>query len=100
MNEITVEDIANNCGLNRNYFGKIFREEFGTTPQRFLINYRMVKACELLLHTEKTISEISVMVGYPNQLHFSRAFKNEYGLSPRSWRSENQGASLLKPETS
>ena len=100
MDEISVEDIANNCGLNRSYFGKIFREEFGITPQHFLINYRMVKACELLLHTEKTISEISEMVGYPNQLHFSRAFKNEYGLSPRSWRSENHGASLLYLDSS
>lgn len=86
QNDISVEAIAAACGLNRSYFGKIFRESTGKSPQEFLISYRMIKAAELLKLTTLSISNIGNAVGYSNQLHFSRAFKNVYGISPRQWR--------------
>ena len=86
QNDISVEDIARFCGLNRSYFGKIFKDTVGRSPQDFLMNYRMVKATELLKMTQLSIGDISNAVGYSNQLHFSRAFKNIYGVSPRDWR--------------
>ncbi|MBP3476730.1 MAG: AraC family transcriptional regulator [Lachnospiraceae bacterium] len=93
QNDISVEDIAACCGLNRSYFGKIFHENTGKSPQEFLIAYRMTKATELLKLTGLSIADIGNAVGYPNQLHFSRAFKNVYGVSPRQWRYENGGRS-------
>lgn len=90
QNDITVEDIAAFCGLNRSYFGKIFHDTLEKSPQEFLINYRMTKAAELLKLTTLSIADIGNAVGYPNQLHFSRAFKNVYGMSPRNWRNENR----------
>ena len=90
QNDITVEDIAQICGLNRSYFGKIFKDSTGKTPQQFLLTYRMIKATELLKLTRLSIGDISNAVGYPNQLHFSRAFKKVYGMSPREWRNESQ----------
>lgn len=92
QNSISVEDIADNCGLNRSYFGKIFKEAVGKTPQEFLLNYRMTKAAELLKLTKLSIGDIGNAVGYDNQLHFSRAFKNIYGVSPREWRNQNRMA--------
>ena len=89
QNEITIEDIAGVCGLNRTYFGKIFKEALGKTPQEFLLNYRMLKAAELLKLTSLSIGDIGLAVGYANQMHFSRAFKNNYGISPREWRYQN-----------
>ena len=86
QNDISVEDIARFCGLNRSYFGKIFKDTVGRSPQDFLMNYRMVKATELLKMTQLSIGDISNAVGYSHQLHFSRAFKNIYGVSPRDWR--------------
>lgn len=89
-NQITIEDIADFCQLNRSYFGKIFKRSIGSTPQEFLLNYRMKKATELLKMTSIPIKDISVSVGYPNQMHFSRAFKRQHGISPRDWRSKNK----------
>jgi AraC-like DNA-binding protein len=89
MEEVTVEDIAESSGLNRSYFGKIFKETVGKSPQEFLISYRMIKAAELLKLTRYPINEIGSAVGYPNKLHFSRAFKSVYGVSPRNWRNAN-----------
>lgn len=91
---ITVEDMANQLNLDRSYFGKIFKETMGQSPQEFLIRYRMSKAAELLKTTDLSVKDISIKVGYPNQLHFSRAFKNIYGLSPRSYR---QNTKIIKP---
>lgn len=90
QNDISVEGIAAFCGLNRTYFGRIFKDTVGKSPQQFLLNYRMTKATELLKLTKLSISDIGNAVGYPNQLHFSRAFKNVYGISPREWRNNNQ----------
>lgn len=89
QNDISVEDIAACCGLNRSYFGKIFHESMGKSPQEFLISYRMTKATELLKLTHLSVADIGNAVGYPNQLHFSRAFRKVYGISPRQWRNEN-----------
>ena len=93
QNNITVEEIDSVCGINRSYFGKIFRNSIGRSPQEFLMNYRMVKATELLKLTSLSIAEIGSAVGYENQLHFSRAFKTIYGISPRQWRNQHKNAS-------
>lgn len=88
QNDISVENIADVCGLNRSYFGKIFKQALGKSPQEFLLSYRMVKAAELLKLTKLSVGDISLAVGYDNQMHFSRAFKSVYGISPKKWRVE------------
>lgn len=90
QNDISVEDIAAVCGLNRTYFGKIFKDSVGKTPQEFLLSYRMAKAAELLELTRLSVNDVGNAVGYGNQLHFSRAFKNVHGISPREWRNKRR----------
>lgn len=87
--DITVEDIAQRTGLNRSYFGKVFKSAMGCSPQQYLIGYRMSKATELLKLTSLPVGEVGRAVGYPNPLHFSRAFKTVHGISPREWRLQN-----------
>lgn len=87
---ITVEDMAQRCNLDRSYFGRVFKDTIGQTPQEFLIRYRMSKASTLLTTTDLPISAICEQVGYPNQLHFSRAFKNVYGMPPRAYRQSHK----------
>lgn len=90
QNNISIEEIAAVCGINRSYFGKIFRNAMGRSPQEFLMHYRMIKATELLKLTSLSIADIGSAVGYENQLHFSRAFKKIYGISPREWRNQHK----------
>lgn len=87
--DISIEDIADSCGLDRSYFGRIFRDTMGSSPQKFLMIYRMAKAEKLLKESKMPIGKISSMVGYANQLHFSRAFKDIYGISPREYRQKH-----------
>ena len=89
--ELSVEEIADVCKLNRSYFSKLFKENMGCPPQEFLIRLRLAKATEFMKTSGASIGDISVLCGYPNQLHFSRAFKKRYGMSPREWRNQNKG---------
>ena len=91
--DLTVEEIAGVCGLNRSYFSKVFRDAMGCPPQEFLIRLRLSKAADQLKGTDASIGSIAAQCGYPNQLHFTRAFHKCYGLSPREWRSQNRGKS-------
>lgn len=88
--ELTVEEIAGACQLNRSYFSKLFKEKKGCPPQEYLIRLRLAKAADLMKNTTVSIGDISASCGYPNQLHFSRAFKQRYGASPREWRAQNR----------
>lgn len=90
MNGISVESIAARCNIHRNQLLKLFKERVGQGPQEYLIKYRMSKAAQLLLTTQFSVGEIATAVGYSNQLHFSRAFKNVYGESPKYFREEKQ----------
>ncbi|MCI9578302.1 MAG: AraC family transcriptional regulator [Oscillibacter sp.] len=88
--ELSVEELADVCKLNRSYFSKLFKDSMGCPPQEFLIRLRLAHAADLMKGTRKSIGDIAARCGYPNQLHFSRAFKKRYGVSPREWRLENQ----------
>lgn len=87
--ELSVDEVANFCRLNRNYFSRRFKELTGSTPQEFLIKQRLTSAAELLRLTDQPIKNVADQCGYPNQLHFSQAFKKYYGVSPREWRRQN-----------
>lgn len=89
MNDISVEDMAANLNLNRTYFSKLFKKFTTKSPQDFLIQYRMNKACELLRTTQISVSDIAQLVGYHNPFHFTRAFKKIYELPPQEWRRRN-----------
>ncbi|EHI99659.1 transcriptional regulator, AraC family [Clostridium sp. DL-VIII] len=89
-NNISVEDIAKWCNLDRSYFGKIFKSSMKTTPQEFLIKYRLSKACEMLKDKNISIKDIAELTGYPNQFYFSKAFKNVYNITPSKWRNKNK----------
>lgn len=89
--KLTVEDVASFCKLNRIYFSRRFKEVMGCTPQEFLIQQRLTHAADLLRSTNLPVKAIANQCGYPNPLHFSQAFRNQYGLPPRDWRIQNNG---------
>jgi len=97
QNDVSVEQIADFCGLNRSYFGKIFRSTMGEAPQRFLMYYRMARAAQFLKESTLSVGAIGAMVGYANQLHFSRAFKAVYGVCPREYRQNHFIRPLRSP---
>jgi AraC-like DNA-binding protein len=84
--DITIDDISKYVGLNRNYFSSLFKSKIKISPQQYLINYRINKACELMHNEALSISDISRSVGYNDPLGFSKVFKRVKSSSPRDYR--------------
>ena len=87
---ITVQNIAAYCRLDRSYMGKVFKSVMNISLQDFLMRYRISKACDILQTTSHSIGEISAMVGYSNLYNFSRTFRTIMGISPSYWRTANK----------
>lgn len=87
--QISINEVAAYIGISRSYLYKLFKEKYHISPQEFLIQKRMNKAVDFLLHTNKPINIIAREVGYYDQLHFSKAFKTTYGVSPTEFKHIN-----------
>lgn len=85
--DIKIQDIADELAIHRSYLAKIFKQVIGKSPQEYLVYFRINKAIELLEKTDLPISEISHLVGYYDQLAFSKIFKKLQGVSPNIYRS-------------
>lgn len=86
MERITVQDLSNYLNIDRSYLWKIFNQQTGSSPQQYLMQYRINKAAELLRGTSLQLSEIAVCVGIPDIYYFSRLFKNLKGLPPIKYK--------------
>ena len=79
---ITVTELADRLHLNRSYFTVIFRQITGISPHKYLTDYRMRMADELLDLRGYTVGITALSVGYPDVFAFSRAYKRHYGHPP------------------
>ncbi len=85
--DIKIQDIADELAIHRSYLSKIFKQVIGKSPQEYLVYFRINKSIELLEKTDLPISEISNLVGYCDQIAFSKIFKKLQGVSPNKYRS-------------
>ena len=87
--KITMDEVAAHVNLSEKYMCRLFKQETGTTPMRYLLTLRMEHAKELLLWSDMRIRDISCTVGYSSQLAFSAAFSAYEGMSPTEYREKN-----------
>ena len=82
--EISIEDIAKETGLERTYFSTLFKSTTGLSHNAFLTQLRIRKASALLKESSATVTEISTSVGLDPQ-NFSRFFKRATGMTPKEY---------------
>jgi AraC-like DNA-binding protein len=82
----TVADLASGSAVSRSVLSARFRDVLGRSPIRYLAQWRMHLAKELLAMTDATVVSVARRVGYDSEEAFSRAFKREYGMAPSRWR--------------
>jgi YesN/AraC family two-component response regulator len=90
---VTLCDVAQAVGYSPAYLTNLMRQQTGKSFYRWLVERRMSQAISLLLKTEQTVGQISQAVGYQDACHFSRYFRQFYGVSPQGWRSAHRVAS-------
>jgi AraC-like DNA-binding protein len=101
----TVADLATEAAVSRSSLDGRFREVLGLSPIRYVNEWRMRVAQDLLATTEVTVAAIARRVGYDSEEAFSRAFKRALGQSPSLWRAgrsaswSSQGGHAMRPAT-
>lgn len=86
VHPISLDEIAAEVGMNRSAFCSYFKRNKGMTFFQFVTQYRLNTACELLKHSQKSVSEICYLVGFNDFPHFIRVFTREKGMSPTQYR--------------
>ncbi|OBB32985.1 AraC family transcriptional regulator [Mycolicibacterium peregrinum] len=84
--EIHLETLAQQANMSVGGFITAFRSAFHTTPYKYLLDRRIERAKSLLLHTNRTVTEISAMVGFSTPNHFATAFRHRVGMAPSTYR--------------
>lgn len=84
--DIKISDIAKHVGIDRTYLYKLFMQEHKTSPQQYLISFRLNTAVNLLETTKMNITEISYSCGFKDTPTFYKHFKKQFNITPVKYR--------------
>ncbi len=84
--ELKNETIGELFHFNPLYINRIFKEQTGVPIHKFIVNYRISIACELLGTEQYPVNEIAAMVGFNDIPHFTKTFKAYKGRTPKEYR--------------
>lgn len=90
MKKISLDDVANYVNFSPTYFSRIFKEEMKCNLNKYLKKMRIEMSKDMLLESQLSIADIAVLVGFHDQSHYSKNFKDEIGISPSKYR-ESKG---------
>jgi AraC-like DNA-binding protein len=82
----TVDDLAREVAVSRSVLAQRFTELVGETPMRYLANWRMQLAKQLMREGTRNIQDVATRVGFDSEAAFNRAFKRATGSPPAAWR--------------
>lgn len=85
----SVADLARHCHLSAARLSALFKQQLGLSPMQWRDQLRIQEAKRLLISSRDSIALISQEVGYTDQLHFSRRFRQLAGISPRQFRQQH-----------
>ena len=83
---MTLDKLAEVANINKYYLVHMFKNHTGMSPIEYLIAFRIKQAKYLLSHSDITVAEISLSVGFSSQSYFSKIFKRHTGLTPLKYR--------------
>lgn len=81
----TLERLAEQAGMSRFSFGRLFSKRTGQTPIEYLIERRMQLAAELVLQRRDSVARIAEAVGYQSERAFRKLFIRHFGMPPREY---------------
>lgn len=83
LEDLSISDVADYVGLNRSYLSRLFCSYFNISPMQYLLRHRMTKA-KTLLQDSVPVNIVASSVGYHDLATFSKAYKNYFGISPKT----------------
>jgi AraC family transcriptional regulator, exoenzyme S synthesis regulatory protein ExsA len=85
---LKLEEFAKLSNRSLSAFKRDFQKIFNTTPGKWLLEKRLNHSMHLLTNLKKTVSEASFEAGFENPSHFSRAFRQYFGVAPTSLKQQ------------
>lgn len=83
---IALDLVAQEVGMSRFHFSRVFKESMGLSPINYIVRQRIERAKKLLTETELPIADIALQAGFSGQSHFTTFFRKLVGLTPRDFR--------------
>lgn len=83
---ISLDEIADEIGLSKFYFNRLFSKHIGMTPHKYFLNMRVQHAKRLLMTTHDSIEEIAEKCGFDSASNFIRLFKQRTSMTPTAFR--------------
>ncbi|MEA2126360.1 MAG: hypothetical protein QOI80_3142 [Solirubrobacteraceae bacterium] len=83
---LDVAALAARAHVSPTHFARCFRAAYGTTPHQYLVARRMERACFLLRESDRTVTDVSLDVGFRSLGSFSATFSRWLGVSPSAYR--------------
>jgi AraC family transcriptional regulator, arabinose operon regulatory protein len=83
-----LEDLVKVVGLSPSHLSAEFKKRMKYSPMQLFTSLKIQKACQMLLEKKHSVKTVAFSLGYEDQYHFSRVFKNTMGVSPRNFKKE------------
>jgi AraC family transcriptional regulator len=83
---IHIQDLSAVARRSPAHFSRKFKLAVGESPHAYLVSRRLERACYLMMSSSASLSEIALNVGFSDQAHLCRLFRQAFGQSPASWR--------------
>ena len=87
---IHIRDLSAVVRRSAAHFARSFKHSFGEPPHAYVMRRRFEKACHLMIASSEFLSQIALSVGFSDQSHFCKRFKQALGQSPSNWRRERE----------
>lgn len=80
--DFSLNELAAMCGMGESYFQKLFKEIYGISPKKYIIQLKINHACDLLRLERYTVTQIAELCNFSDIYFFSRQFKEYMGITP------------------
>jgi AraC-like DNA-binding protein len=84
--EITLAELASFIPMSEGQFCRMFKKTMKVTPIQYIMRYRILQSCHMLLGTDKKISEVANLSGFNSISYYNRLFTQTIGCSPKHYR--------------
>ena len=84
--KIPIEVLAKKVGLSVRQFERKFQKTFNTSPQKYILKFRILKACELLVESRISVTEVALRVGFFDHSALTKHFSAIMGMAPGAYR--------------
>jgi AraC family carnitine catabolism transcriptional activator len=87
---LTIPELCRKVDISQRQLDRLFKQYVGKPPALYYRDIRLDRARGLVTQTDMLMSEIAIASGFSSQVHFSRAYRERFGLPPRSDRVEGR----------